>query len=193
MKKFLILLLSLFCLKLGAYAVGVDCWEEYTIEKTEPTTSALRTAITNAGGTVVKLHTRALVAVFTSHLKYSTNNAFAGISDVVSQIYLFNDGSYWDNYSLRKDAYNSSSDTSTYGTIEQIRTIKDRYSSSDYYPGLISLQPTYYDSGNAYMYTLKENQFVTHFVHTYCTVNTSTGGGGGGATGSVNFIIKATS
>ena len=59
MKKFLILLLSLFCIKLGAYAVGVDCWEEYTTLETPPATSDLRTAITNAGGTVVKLHTRA--------------------------------------------------------------------------------------------------------------------------------------
>ena len=32
-----------------------------------------------------------------------------------------------------------------------------------------------------------------HYIHTYCIVDEGSSGGGGGATGSVNFIIKATS
>ena len=195
MRKSLIILFCLTFLSLGAHAIGIDCWEEYTIEKTEPTTSALRTAITNAGGTVYKLHTRALVTIFDTYIRYATGSGygFAAGFGSISQVYLFNDGSYWDNYSLAKQNYGSSSDTSTYGTVESIFVKGDRNGGTDYQTIKTSYSPSYYGMWSSNMYTEYDKKFATHFVHTYCTINTSSGGGGGGATGSVNFIIKATS
>ena len=50
MKKILIILSLILSCNI-ANAAGVSCWEEYTTTTTPPTTSALRTAITAAGGT----------------------------------------------------------------------------------------------------------------------------------------------
>ncbi len=157
MRKILIILFSLFCLNLGAFAVGVDCWEEYSILEAEPTTSALRTAITNAGGTAIKVSTRALV-FFHYYNADSANTA-------VIQLYAFNDGDTWNNYRISN---------SLYGLYTNRGNSKNE---------MVSFRNGSY-----------ERNYMTHFVHTYCIVNTSSSGGsGGGATGSVNFIIKATS
>ena len=191
MKKFLILLLSLFCIKLGAYAVGVDCWEEYTTLETPPATSDLRTAITNAGGTVVKLHTRALTTVYNTYLMYDAG-VYGAVTRSINQIYGFNDGNYWDNYALGTA---ETGDTTT-KTLLALNFIGDSDndsgsgSSRDLYKEV--QEPDYYLYTSSGLKRQSDWYYMTHFVHTYCTVNTSSGGGGG-ATGSVNFIIKATS
>ncbi len=147
MKKSLIILFGLFCLKLGALGVGVDCWEEYTTSSTAPTSSNLRTAITNAGGTAILVGTRAHVARF--HL--------GGDGVSVSDVYFQSMGTSWD---------------------------------SGFY--FASVKASEYVNGYTTFGIRREHS--VHYVHTYCVVDSSSGGGGGGvATGSVNFIIKATS
>ncbi len=149
MKKILIIFFSLFCLNLGAFAVGVDCWEEYTTSSTAPTSSNLRTAITNAGGTAILVGTRAHVARYDASISTNSGLGSLGATQFYSLGTSWSDGKY-------------QTETMWFG-----------------------------NSGYSFWIYKRHN---VHYVHTYCVVDSSSGGGGGGgATGSVNFIIKATS
>ncbi len=168
MKKSLIIFFSLFCLNLGAFAVGVDCWEEYTTSnKTEPATSALRTALTAAGATpilVSKIYNLTLL----SSGSCSTTGCISGTFHTSKvpfefiSLYQHNrlSGAYVPSMFYSYRYYNSSNSESFYNNFSF--------------------------SGNSYT--------LGYSIYTYCVVNNnSSSGGGGGATGSVNFIIKATS
>ncbi len=165
MKKSLIIFFSLFCLNLGANAIGVDCWEEYTTSnKTEPTTSALRTALTNAGATPI----------------------------LVSQIY---------ELTFYEKGYGSDGLSSVYSTsripFEFIILTKSYYSDTTYVPYKYYYYYYYSYSNNG----VSVNNFIspnmTHVtgysIYTYCVVNNNSSSSDSSSTGSVNFIIKATS
>ncbi len=150
MKKSLLIILSLFLTSLSVHAVGVDCWEEYTTTNTAPTSSDLRTAITNAGGSAILVGTRASVAGYEAAVAASSTNP--NVSNAATQFYTLttNLPTTWKSFI---------------------------YGNSQYGAGVG-----------------RERTYDIHYVHTYCVTDSSSGSSGsGGATGSVNFIIKATS
>lgn len=184
MKKILLILLSIFALKLTALGVNINCWEEYSTLEAQPAKSEMRKAVENAGGTVVYLHTRALTLINSS-----------------VQAHLYNDGTVWDNYgkdvaerAIRSDVFADSSiydnlADNTTGTIARIfaysnRTVGGNYGYSDRKTrvkiGAVSGATTNKD----------HEYYTTHFVHTYCAVDSSSSNGSNGSA-SVNFIIKA--
>ncbi len=166
MRKILIILFSLFCLNLGAFAVGVDCWEEYTTSnKTEPTTSALRTALTNAGATPILVSQIYDLTILTSRFCSSgicTSPSFVSSKIPFEFVQLISlNGTSYLPYTHSYYFRNASSSSG--------RTDNTTFDYSVY--------------TNVYGYS----------IYTYCVVNNNSSSSGSSSTGSVNFIIKATS
>ncbi len=157
MKKILIILGLILCCNF-ANATSVTCWEEYTTTTTPPTTSALRTAITAAGGTSYLVST--IAEGFSTD--YESGSYGRTMNSVVFKILPENAKSY-------KTLSNSAS------MFRYLYFVLEGDSSS----GLISF------GSNTILYN--------HYVHTYCTVNSSSGGGGGTILSAPGvFLIKAT-
>ena len=124
----------------------------------------------------------------------------------------------WEEYTTYNTAHDSSfmatalgSDVTIVNTGIEYNGIAELYErvSSDFYVGALTdyrvTTPPYIRNGNYYLgvpyssidnysYTSGTTLYSAGKVYHYCIVDEgSSGGGGGGATGSVNFIIKATS
>ena len=156
MKKILIIFIGLILGCNLASALDISCWEEHSISSTAPATSNMRTAVTNAGGTVVLLSKMVDMNILLSGIFHNARLTTSQING---------------NYDSTNGQY-------PMGYYYYGNNCGNCYSLDDFY------QP--YRSNTAW-------SFSGHYVYTYCAISSSSGGGGGGATGSVNFIIKATS
>ena len=155
MKRILILFVGLILGCNLCLALDISCWEEYSDSSTAPATSNMRTAVTNAGGTVV-LVSRMIDMITITNITTTRMHLTPGQA---------------------KGDYDSTNGKNPMGLKYYGNNCSNCYS-------LTSItQPK---SGVTGMY------FSGHYIYTYCAISSS-GGGGGGATGSVNFIIKATS
>ena len=159
MKRILIIFIGLILGCNLCLALDISCWEEYSDSSTAPATSNMRTAVTNAGGTVVLVSR--MIDMFV-HFATQYGASQSNLKLMSNQIY----GNY--------DNANSATPigiTMYYNNCSNCLSINR------------TTQP--YRSNTAW-------SFSGHYIYTYCAISSS-GGGGGGATGSVNFIIKATS
>ena len=157
MKRILIIFMGLILGCNLCLALDISCWEEYSDSSTEPATSNMRTAVTNAGGTVVLVNKTIDMNIF----------LFGDSSSFVAQTHL-----------LPSQIYGNFSDTNI--------PIGIKYYGNNCGNCLSIKKTTQPLSGSTAL------KFSGHYIYTYCAISSS-GGGAGGATGSVNFIIKATS
>ena len=183
MKKILILFVGLILGCNLASAKSVSCWEEIDATFNPNTVSKMTTLLGN-NTTIKRVGTKIVGILYTA-------NGLINI-DIPITNYVSNGEYYVQGRSLDGTSY---------------RSIFGFAADDDYFPsvaaktdgtwGKSSYHRLYLIYGGSNSNTSKTIIYPIlvhlHYVHTYCIVDEGSSGGGGGATGSVNFIIKATS
>ena len=176
MKKILIIFFGLILGCNLASARSVSCWEEVGTTKTPPTTSTLRTALTTAGSTPI------LVSALYEASFFTTTSY-----DYVGGEYVSFPG-FSLNAKLHPNAAGFLTNSNGHEFPSSVQSYYRYYrSSSNKGSGETTFNMLSTTGTDSYTY------ITGYFIYTYCIVDEGSSGGGGGATGSVNFIIKATS
>lgn len=172
MKKILIILSLILSCNI-ANAAGVSCWEEYaTTNKTEPATSALRTALINAGITPILT---SKIYELTIHTEQNT---------------------YYDT-AMAPTYHTSRIPLELVDLTEHDDKTGIYVPYYYYYYRYYSGNNTSKGSTDGYFYLGNRGDIRTigYTIYTYCIVDNSSSGGGGGTilSAPVVFLIKATS
>ncbi len=179
MKRILIIFFGMLLTCNLGLAKSVSCWEEYSA-KYNPNTVSMMKSVLGDDVTIKRVKTEVSVA---QHLNGASTYYFNNVNiPLTSYLSYSRDGYtyYMDFSSAYADGRNS--------YIYQSRPYLYTADGSKGY-GYI-----YYYFAYSNNYSLYAEYAMGAYKHTYCIVDEgSSGGGGGGATGSVNFIIKATS
>ena len=184
MKKILIIFFGLILGCNLASAKGVSCWEETDTTFNPDTVSKMQNVLGN-DTTIARVKT----------ILRGISIANGTIVDIPLANYITSTKSSGKNtYTVYLEGNNYYSGSSNSSYVFYVSPRMCSYS-LDRTQSMCS-DSWYSNRINIYQYS-SENILVAFgwlYIHTYCIVNEgSSGGGGGGATGSVNFIIKATS
>ncbi|MBQ2983957.1 MAG: hypothetical protein IJD57_04095 [Candidatus Gastranaerophilales bacterium] len=184
MKRILIIFFGMLLTCNLGLAKSVSCWEEIDATFNPSTVSKMTTLLGNST-TIKRVGTKILGVTF-------GGNGLDNINIAISN-YLQNGEFY-----VRGRDLDASSYRSVFGFMADNDYFPSVAAKTDGTWGKSSYHRLYLIYGGSNSNTSKTIIYPIlvhlHYVHTYCIVDEgSSGGGGGGATGSVNFIIKATS
>lgn len=183
MKKILIIFFGLILGCNLASAKSVSCWDEIDATYNPNTSSKMATLLGNST-TIKRVGTKILGVTF-------GGNGLDNINIAISN-YLQNGEFY-----VRGRDLDASSYRSVFGFVTDDNYYPNSAAKTDGTWGQNAYNRVYGVYGGTNSHTSKTTIYPTflhmHYIHTYCIVDEGSSGGGGGATGSVNFIIKATS
>ncbi len=182
MGKILIIFMGLILGCNLSFAKSLSCWEEYTRDFT-PNTKSKMQSVLGSDVTITRIKS-GIKAV-----QFAYSDATYGFSEATYPLY---------DYLTYKE-----SSTNYYSFFGEMRPYRSE-NGVQQLAGTFSKQDETSANGDFY-YIGDDNDYDGRFyldysssgfalyVHTYCIVDEGSSSGSGGATGSVNFIIKATS